>query len=79
MERYENLGGDSGVSSYEISSDSIEVQFHDGMIYSWDSGKAGDANIEQMKLLAVAGSGLISSFSLLLAGRQSAICGMWHC
>lgn len=60
MERYRNLGGDSGILSYGICDDSIDVQFHDGMIYSWNSSKAGDANIQRMKQLATAGTGLHS-------------------
>lgn len=33
MERYKNLGGDSGVSDYKIGDDSITVQFSTGEIY----------------------------------------------
>lgn len=33
MERYKNLGRDSGVSAYEIGDDSITVQFSTGEVY----------------------------------------------
>lgn len=60
MERYKNLGGDSGVSAYEIGAESITVQFNTGAVYLYTYRSAGSANIEKMKLLAVAGKGLNS-------------------
>jgi hypothetical protein len=36
MERYKNLGGKSGVSAYEIGSDSITVQFTTGSVQNSD-------------------------------------------
>jgi len=60
MERYKNLGGDSGVSAYEIGDDSITVQFSTGAVYLYTYRSAGSANIEEMKLLAAAGEGLNS-------------------
>ena len=60
MERYKNLGGDSGVSAYEIGAESITVQFNTGAVYHYTYRSAGSANIEKMKLLAVAGKGLNS-------------------
>jgi hypothetical protein len=60
MERYKNLGGQSGVDSYEIASDSITVKFKDGAVYLYTNASAGVQNIERMKSLAVAGSGLNS-------------------
>jgi len=58
MERYKNLGGDSGVVAYEIGDDSIKVAFSDGSLYLYSYGSAGHHNIEKMKELAGAGSGL---------------------
>ncbi len=58
MEKYKNLGGDSGVSAYEIASGSIIVEFSDGAAYLYTYQSAGSPNIEQMKLLAVRGEGL---------------------
>lgn len=60
MERYKNVGGDSGVTGYEIDSDYIRVQFSDGSVYLYTYASAGSQNIEQMKKLAVAGDGLNS-------------------
>ena len=60
MERYKNVGGDSGVTGYEIGSDYIRVQFSDGSVYLYTYASAGSNNIEQMKKLATAGRGLNS-------------------
>lgn len=58
MERYRNLGENSGVDSYEIGEDRITVQFTDGTIYLYTYSSAGSANIETMKALAIKGRGL---------------------
>ena len=58
MPRYANLGGDSGVESYEIGDDSITVVFSTGATYLYTCASAGAANIEQMKSLAQRGEGL---------------------
>ncbi len=63
MERYLNLGGDSGVVAYQIGHDSIEVQFSDGKIYLYTVQSTGPSNIETMQRLAVAGQGLNSFIS----------------
>lgn len=60
MERYKNLGGDSGVSAYEIGDNSIAVQFSTGEVYLYTYSSAGSEYIEEMKSLAVAGEGLNS-------------------
>ncbi len=60
MERYKNLGGNSGVSAYEISDESITVQFSSGAVYLYTYNSAGSSNIKKMKSLAVAGKGLNS-------------------
>jgi hypothetical protein len=60
MERYKNLGGNSSVIAYEIGNDSIKVQFSDGSVYLYTYQSAGLSNIEQMKVLALAGKGLNS-------------------
>ncbi len=60
MERYRNLGGDSGVAAYEIGDGCITVQFRDGSAYLYDCESTGVTNIEHMKGLAVAGQGLNS-------------------
>ncbi|MCR4427652.1 MAG: hypothetical protein NUW23_15980 [Firmicutes bacterium] len=58
MERYANLGGDSGVVAYEIGDDFVRVQFWDGSIYLYTYASAGVNNIERMKELARGGQGL---------------------
>ena len=63
MQHYKNIGGNSGVTAYEIGADSITVQFKDGATYLYTYGSAGRDAIERMKLLAVAGSGLNSFIS----------------
>lgn len=63
MEHYKNLGGNSGVTAYEIGEDSIKVQFRDGALYLYDYQSAGRSNIEHMKELAMAGRGLNSFIS----------------
>lgn len=60
MERYRNLGGDSGVTAYEIGTNYIKVQFSDGAVYLYNYQSAGNTHIERMKELAVAGRGLNS-------------------
>ncbi|MBA8736078.1 hypothetical protein [Chromobacterium violaceum] len=57
---YKNLGGDSGVSAYDIEADQIVVQFTSGKIYKYSYASAGYSNIEEMKRLAYAGCGLNS-------------------
>jgi len=66
MEIYKNLGGNSNVRAYEIGSDSITVQFGDGSTYVYTYRSAGQGNVEQMKTLAVAGSGLNSFIKRLV-------------
>lgn len=60
MERYRNLGGNSGVAAYGLGSDSVTVQFNDGATYLYNYVSAGRSNIETMKALAEAGQGLNS-------------------
>lgn len=64
MEQYRNLGGNSGVSAYEIAADSITVLFNTGAEYIYTYQSAGRENIEQMKALAISGRGL-NSFIML--------------
>jgi hypothetical protein len=61
MERYRNLGGDSGVSAYEIGSDYILVKFSGtARTYRYSYRKAGQNHVENLKRLAQNGSGLNS-------------------
>lgn len=61
MERYRNSGGDSGVAAYEIGADHIKVKFSGtARTYTYSYRKAGRSHVEQMKVLALRGSGLNS-------------------
>ncbi|MBX3022475.1 MAG: hypothetical protein KF799_12450 [Bdellovibrionales bacterium] len=63
MKRYGNHSGRSGVTRYEMSSDSITVEFNDGDIYVYTYKSAGKAYVERMKELAQAGRGLSTFIS----------------
>jgi hypothetical protein len=71
MERYANLGGDSGVVSYEIGFDSITVKFSDGWLYLYTSQSAGTANVQRMHELAARGQGLNSFISMTVRKAYS--------
>jgi hypothetical protein len=60
MERYGNLGGNSGIVGYEIGADFVRVQFSTGSVYLYTYDSAGSDNIEHMKQLARGGQGLNS-------------------
>jgi len=59
-QRYADTDADSSVDSYEVGADYIRIRFTDGSIYLYTYASAGEANINQMKTLAKAGSGLNS-------------------
>jgi len=63
MERYQNRGGDSGIVAFEISSDSIIVQFRDNSLYLYNNIRPGEVTVEHMKGLAIRGQGLNSYIS----------------
>lgn len=59
MVKYTNKGGNSGISSYELASTFIKIKFNDtARTYTWSYGKAGQTHVENMKSLAIRGSGL---------------------
>jgi len=58
MHRYVNDEAHSDINGFELSSDSITVEFSDGTVYLYDCSSAGVANIQQMKQLALSGKGL---------------------
>lgn len=60
MERYKNLGGDSGIVAYSIEEGAITVQFSDGWCYLYNNQSAGAENIAELQRLARAGRGLNS-------------------
>jgi hypothetical protein len=58
MNRYKNLGGDSGVSGFEMKVGSITVQFDSGDTYLYTDQSAGVDTVITMQDLAKAGKGL---------------------
>jgi hypothetical protein len=62
-ERYKNLAGNSGVVSYKIGDDYIEVTFLDHKKYRYSYKVAGEEKVEEMKRLARSGRGLSSFIS----------------
>ena len=60
MPVYLNLNGDSGISSYEMGQDFINVTFTQGTFrtYSYTYVRPGATHVETMKRLAVQGYGL---------------------
>lgn len=59
MQKYKDLGGDSGVEGYEIGPDYIEVKFKTTVrTYKYSYESAGEEAVEHMKALARNGEGL---------------------
>jgi hypothetical protein len=57
MEKYKN--SNSGIYSYEIGDDYIKIRFKSSSkIYRYSYRKAGNRNVDNMKSLAIRGSGL---------------------
>ncbi len=63
MPAYLNLSGKSGIISYEIGDDFIEVTFKDFSVYKYNQIRPGKAGVDHMKILAKSGSGLNSYIS----------------
>lgn len=61
---YKNLGGNSGVESYQIQTDRIIVTFTTGAVYTYSNDSCGADNVEIMKGLARQGQGLNSYIML---------------
>ena len=58
MQPYLNLSGNSPIVSYEIEPTRIRVMFKGGRVYSYSYTSAGADKVEQMKRLAISGTGL---------------------
>ncbi|MDN7676549.1 hypothetical protein QZM22_29730 [Burkholderia oklahomensis] len=71
MEPYKNLSGKSGVVAYEISTDSIEVEFKGSTLYLYNYIVPGQGDVEQMKRLAIAGFGLNSYINSYVGKRYA--------
>lgn len=58
---YKNLSGNSGVVEYDSGTDYIKIRFQSGRtIYIYDYAAPGQTHVEQMKILAHAGRGLLT-------------------
>ena len=66
MNRYQNLGDNSGIRSYDITYDSITILFSDGGLYVYDYETTGVDRVEEMKRLARNGKGLNSFISRVI-------------
>ena len=60
LQRYQNNGGNSNVIAFQIEDDYIDVQFGGGKVYRYSYNSAGKSKVEEMKKLALSGSGLNS-------------------
>jgi len=60
MKRYKDLGGKSGIDSFELGPRYITVWFSNRSAYVYNYIKPGRTNTEEMKKLALAGQGLNS-------------------
>lgn len=59
MENYRNYGGNSNVESFGIGPDYIDIRFNGtAKLYRYSYPVAGKNHVENMKELALAGSGL---------------------
>jgi hypothetical protein len=59
MARYKNHTGNSNITSYNVGKDFIQVSFEGSdKVYKYSHQSAGKENIDQMKKLAEAGTGL---------------------
>lgn len=59
MEKYKNVGGDSGVEGFEIRENCIIVKFYKTpKLYTYSYESAGKEKVETMKKLARSGEGL---------------------
>lgn len=58
MQRYGRQGVTSGVVAFEILETGIVLQFRDGGRYLYTHNKPGQPLVNEMKRLALAGSGL---------------------
>ena len=58
MSKYKNLSHSSGVKSYNVKPDSIDVRFKDGSGYTYEASEVGKADFNKITKRAAAGKGL---------------------
>ena len=62
-----------GVSAYEILEDSIILTFKDGRTYLYDYATPGKEQVENMKKLAIGGTGLTTYINQYVRDNYSAL------
>jgi len=72
MTPYTNLGGDSGIASYQTGTTSITIEFNTGAVYLYDYHKPGSLHVKRMKSLAKAGRGLNSYIGMYVRSNYAA-------
>lgn len=58
MKKYQDINGDSGISTYEYNEESISIKFKNDKIYEYHASNIGPSHISKMKQLADSGDGL---------------------
>ena len=58
MQPYQNNNGKSNIDAFEIGDDFIKVSFSNGTEYIYTYDSSGQEVVDQMKGLALSGSGL---------------------
>ena len=71
MTTYNDATGTSGITSFQISDDSITIEYKNGSAYQYSDQVAGAANVGHMKTLAASGQGLNSFINKHLTKDQA--------
>jgi hypothetical protein len=71
MKRYKNLSGHSGILAYAIGANFIKIKFNDNETYLYDYGKPGKLHVEEMKKLALKGTGLATYINRFVRNNYS--------
>lgn len=58
MEKYRDIGGNSGISAYEVGNDFIIVRFKKGGMYLYNYSTTGSNHVNKLIELARIGDGL---------------------
>lgn len=71
MHNYSNENKQSNITGFELTTDSIRVQFASGSVYEYTNESAGSDHVREMKRLAMAGQGLSSYINRNVRNRWS--------
>jgi len=71
MKKYENMSGRSGIVSYMIYEDYIEVRFNSGVYYKYSRLSVGSFYLAEIKKLAEKGQGLNAFLTAKCRGLHS--------